>query len=187
MYWIRELGRRLWMLFRRGKFDADLKEEMRVHRELREQEQIERGLSLEEAHYAAQRRFGNDVVLREESRDMWGWNWLENLLRDMRYGFRQLRRNLGFTAVVVLTLALGIGATTAIFSIVNAVLLRPLPFKDAVRLVDLHEGILKWAIPKWVFRHPTLPSTSGDRNPLATWALTRTSKSRFQATASRSA
>ncbi|MHB8653030.1 MAG: ADOP family duplicated permease [Terriglobia bacterium] len=156
MNWFRELGSRFLMLFRRRHFDADLEEEMRLHRELREQEQIEHGLSTEDAHYAAQRRFGNDLVLREESRDMWGWNWLENLLQDVRYGLRQLRRNLGFTVVVVLTLALGIGAPTAIFSIVDAVLLRPLPFKDAARLAVLHEAIPKLGYPKMGFSAPDL-------------------------------
>ena len=90
MTWLRELGRRLLMMSRRRRFDADLEEEMRLHRELREQEQTERGLSPKEAHYAAQRRFGNQLVLREESRDVWGWNWLETLLQDARYGARQL-------------------------------------------------------------------------------------------------
>ena len=83
---LNELRRRLRMLLRRGRFDADLDEEMRLHRELREQEEIERGLSPEEARYAAQKRFGNDLLLREESRDMWGWNWLEDLAP--RYSLR---------------------------------------------------------------------------------------------------
>lgn len=151
-----ELARRLQMFFRRQQFNAELDEEIRLHRELREQEQIERGLSPAEARYAAQRRFGNDLLLKEESRDMWGWNWLENFMQDARYGMRQLRRNLGFTTIVVLTLALGIGATTAIFSIVNAVLLRPLPFKDSARLVVLHEGIPKMGYPKMGFSAPDL-------------------------------
>jgi putative ABC transport system permease protein len=127
------------MLLRRRKFDADLDEEMRLHRELLEQQQIEHGLSPEEAHYAAQRRFGNDLALREETRDMWGWNWLETLLQDVRYGLRQLRRSPGFTAAAVITLAMGIGTTTALFTVVRSVLLKPLPFKDPARLLRLYE------------------------------------------------
>jgi hypothetical protein len=88
-----ELGRRFMALFRRGQFDADLEEEMRLHQELREQEQTERGVSPEEAHYAAQRRLGNKLALREKSRDMWGWRWLETFLQDLRYGLRQLRHS----------------------------------------------------------------------------------------------
>ncbi|MHB8656293.1 MAG: ADOP family duplicated permease [Terriglobia bacterium] len=140
MNWFRELGRRFMMLLRRGQFETDLDEEMRLHRELREQEKIERGLSPEEAHYAAQRRFGNDLVLSEESRDMWGWNWLENTIQDVRYGLRQLRRSPGFTAVALLTLALGIGANTAIFTLVDAVMLRSLPVANPGELYRLGDN-----------------------------------------------
>jgi putative ABC transport system permease protein len=135
-----ELGRRFMALFRRGQFDADLEEEMRLHQELREREQVERGVSPEEAYYAAQRRFGNKLVLREESRDTWGWNWLETLLQDLRHGLRQLRRNPGFTLVVVLTLTLGIGATTTIFTLVYSTLLRSLPFPHSDRIVAIHDA-----------------------------------------------
>jgi len=135
---LRELTRRLLMLLRRRHFDADLDEEMRLHRELREQEEIERGLSPEEARYAAQRRFGNELVLREESQDMWGWSRLENFLQDARYGLRQLRRSPGFAAVALLSLALGIGANTAIFQLLDAVRLRMLPVENPQQLAEVH-------------------------------------------------
>jgi predicted permease len=131
----RELGRRLLMLLRRRQFDADLEEEMRLHRELREREQIERGFSLKEAHYAAQRRFGNDLALREQSRDTWGWNWLEGIGQDIRYSLRMLRKNPGFTAVAVIVLAVGISGAMAMFGFADAALIKPLPYRDPSRLV----------------------------------------------------
>jgi predicted permease len=132
-----ELGRRLLMLLRRSRFDRDLEEEMRLHREMREREQIEAGVAPEEARYAAHRRFGNEIVLREESREMWGWGWLESLFQDLRYGLRQLGRSPGFTVVVALSLALRIGANTAIFNLIDAVMLKTLPVRDPDRLVFL--------------------------------------------------
>ena len=92
--WLAQIGRRLVMLLRRREFDRDLDEEMRLHRELREQEKIADGLTAKDAHYAVKKRFGNPLVLREESRDMWGWNWLENMIQDVRYGLRftEIRR-----------------------------------------------------------------------------------------------
>jgi len=135
-----EIGRRPLMLFCRRHFDAEIDEEMRLHQELRQQEQIERGLPPTEARYAAQRRFGNDLVLREESRDMWGWSWLDDLGTDIRYGLRMLRKNPGFTAVAVITLALGIGANTAIFTLVDAVMIRSLPVADPGQLYRLGDN-----------------------------------------------
>jgi putative ABC transport system permease protein len=139
MNWFSELGRRLWMLLRRRQFDVDIEEEMRLHRELREQEQAEGGVAPEEAWYAARRRFGNDLVWREESRDMWGWNWLENLFQDIRFGLRMLVKNPSFTALAILTLGFGIGANTAIFTFVDASLLKPLPYPDSGKIVFIAE------------------------------------------------
>ena len=141
MKWLGEWARRLRMLLDRRQFDADLEEEMRLHLELRQQEQIESGIPVDEARAAARRRFGNTTYLKEESHIAWGWEWIENLALDVHYGLRTLRKCPGFAFVVVLTLALGIGATTAIFSVVDATLLRPLPFPEPDRLVIIQDDL----------------------------------------------
>jgi putative ABC transport system permease protein len=130
---------RIEMLFGRGRAGARLDEELRYHLEEQIAENIAAGMSAEEARYAALRRFGNPALLREQARATWSWNWLESLLRDVRYGVRTLARTPGFAGIAILVMALGIGANVALFTIVRSVLLKPLPFKDPDRLVALYE------------------------------------------------
>ncbi|HUS34441.1 MAG TPA: ABC transporter permease, partial [Verrucomicrobiae bacterium] len=132
MNWFAQIARRIKYLFGRKQIEADLAEEMRLHMELRTGETGDPG--------AARRQFGNVTRLREESRDAWGWGWLDSVGQDLRYGWRNLMSARGFTITAVLSLALGIGANTAIFSIVNALMLRSLPVPDPHRLVVIQAG-----------------------------------------------
>lgn len=135
---LNEFGRRLRLLFSsRTRFDRDMDEEMRLHRDLRAREFEDAGTTADEAIYAAQRKFGNTLRLREETRSTWGWSWLDHLAIDIRYGLRRLRKAPGFTTVGVLTLALGIGANTAIFTLINAIFLKSLPVTKPAELWSL--------------------------------------------------
>jgi predicted permease len=119
------------------KRDADLERELRSDLELEEEEQRDRGVPQGEARYAARRAFGNSTLIREQTHEAWGWAQFERFWQDMRFGLRQIRKSPGFAAVVVLVLALAIGANASVFSVLNAVVLRPLEFPNANRLVEI--------------------------------------------------
>jgi putative ABC transport system permease protein len=146
-----QLWRRLLFYVRRDQFDRELEEEMRFHMEMKAQENAEAGMEPLEARYAAQRQFGNQTLLREVSREMWSFRSLETLFQDLRYGVRMLLKNPGFTLIAVVTLALGIGANTAIFSVTSALVLRPFDFHDLDRLVWVYETAPQQGnFPSWV-------------------------------------
>jgi predicted permease len=136
----REFLRRIGMLLHRERFAKELEDEMQLHLELRRQQQEESGVAPKDARAAAYRRFGNPTLVRERSYTEWGWSWLEGLLQDLLYGLRAMLRSPGITIVALLSLALGIGANTAIFSLMDAVMLRSLPVKNPQQLVMLGEA-----------------------------------------------
>ncbi|ADV84407.1 ABC transporter permease [Terriglobus saanensis] len=125
-----EFLRRIRMLLQRRQFQADLDEEMRLHLELRTEQQAETGLTHQAARHVAYRRFGNPTAIKEKSHRTWGWEWLESFVNDVHYGVRSMLRSPVLTLVALLSLGLGIGANTAIFSFMDAVMLRSLPVKD---------------------------------------------------------
>jgi predicted permease len=149
--WLRILVARMIKLFHVKQSDLEMRDEFQAHLELAEEENLHRGMTREEARYAARRDFGGVEQFKEIYRERRGLPMLETFLQDLQFGARMLRKNPGFTAVAILTLALGIGATTSIFSVVNTLLLRPLPFPDSARIVVMQEEIPKLVPGKvWV-------------------------------------
>jgi predicted permease len=158
----------LQQLFSRGREYRNLSDEIAEHLQEKIEELISDGMSQEDASAAARRQFGNALLLEEHSREVWQWAVFDAVLRDLKYAFRQLRRNPGFTITVLLTLAVAIGANTAVFSMVNALLLRPLPYPQPEHLGSLvshYEGIF----------NITGKATSEDDNSSdgETWELVR--------------
>ena len=139
------------------KRDADLERELRSDLELEEEEQREGGLSAEEARHAALRAFGNPTLIREHTHDVWSWNGLENLLRDLRISVRTLYRSPGFSLIAILVMALCIGAATSLFTVTRSVLLRPLPFRDPDQLLMIYEH----------FRDPSMNAQQFNYNAVA--------------------
>ena len=140
MRWLHKLSMRVQMLFHRDVEGARLDDELQFHLEQQIAENIASGMDPEEARHAALRSFGNPTALRDQTREAWTWHWLEQLWRDIRYGFRMLIRTPGFSVIAILVIGLGIGANVALLTVVRSVLLKPLPFKDIDRLVRLFEA-----------------------------------------------
>jgi len=143
---LREWANRAWLraktLWKRPQLDRELNDEVAFHLAMREAKNREAGIAGDEAGYAARRQFGNSSVLKESTREMWTFTWVETLWRDFTYALRTLRKKPGFTVVAIVTLALGIGASTAIFSVIESILIEPFAYPEADRMmtVEIHDS-----------------------------------------------
>ncbi|HLK66423.1 MAG TPA: ABC transporter permease [Bryobacteraceae bacterium] len=158
---IHEMTRRLVHLFERDERASELNDEMRLHMELRARKLQQEGASQQEARFMSQRRFGNPAIVHDLSSQAWGWTSWERLFQDLRLGARTLRKTPGFTAVAVLTLALGLGINTAVFSVVNAVMIRSLPYPEPGRLISLWEETSRQQLRQFNSSGSSLGSAGG--------------------------
>ncbi len=147
-HWLYTIPLRLRSLFRRAQADQELGDELREHLERKTEEYVAQGMTQEEAHRRARLDLGGIEQTKEKCRDTRRVNWIQDFVQDLRFGLRILRKSPSFTSVAVLTLALGIGANAAIFSVVSAVLVRPLPIQDPKRLVVLHDQFPTLNLPR---------------------------------------
>ena len=130
----------MWLrqIIARRRLSSDLSEEIQQHLEEEVEELVQEGMPREEALHCARREFGNVARIEEQGREVWAWPWIDNRLADLSFAFRQMRREPLFSVVAGLSIALGIGATTVMFSVVYSVVINPYPYRDASRIVHIH-------------------------------------------------
>jgi hypothetical protein len=141
MFWLRLIYSRLYGLLRKNRIEQEMDDEMRFHLLMRTRENIERGMRPDEAEREARRRFGNVGHIKDLARDIKGGGFMETLLQDLRYGARMLTRSPGFTVVAALSLVLGIGVNTSVFTLIYSLAWRPLPVKDPASVVNIHQTV----------------------------------------------
>jgi predicted permease len=149
----------------------ELQDELAGHLAMAKQDRLDRGASPQEAEQASRREFGNVALIEHVTREQWGWLWREEFLQDLRFGGRTLRKNPGFTLIAILTLALGIGANTSLFSMVNGVLLNPLPYPNPDQLITLHES--KPNFKNGSISYPNYRDWQKDNNTFSAMAIAR--------------
>src|SRR5262247_451999 len=153
MIWLRLFIHRLCGLFLKRKMERDLDDEIRSHLDMQIDDNLRLGMNPEEARYEALRKFGGVEQVKESYRDRSSLSFVDSTLQDLRYGLRMLWKDKGFTAIALLSLALGIGANTAIFSIIDAALIKTLPVRNPERLVSLERGDVPPGVSRDGFSH----------------------------------